>query len=318
MTLSLIKVRLILMSIIINWIKANKLTFVLLLIVGYFVFNKFFSSASYQMVTRYGGVDMGSEIAMKSAPAMGIGGMPIGRSDYIPPIQEAPPTTDVANRLVISESYLSLLVQSVVDAQNQIIQTAESLGGYMVNSNLNNPQDAPTATISVRVPSAKLREALEVYRGLAVKVVSENLTGQDVTDQFVDNKARLETLEKTKAKFEEIFDQAVKIEDILTVQREIINLQAEIDSVKGQQNYLEKNAQMARLTVYLSTDEFALPYAPSESWRPEVIFKQAVRSLVAQVRKVGTAFIWLAVYSVIWIPVLVLFFYLKRRNKLSQ
>lgn len=255
--------------------------------------------------------NLDSGISMKSAPGMGIGGT---GSDYFPPLQEAPPTTGVNNRLVISESYLSLLVKSVVEAQNQIIQTAESLGGYMVNSNLNNPQDAPTATISVRVPSTKLREALEIYRGLAVKVVSENLTGQDVTDQFVDNKARLETLEKTKAKFEEIFDQAVNIQDILTVQREIINLQAEIDSVKGQQNYLEKNAQMAKLTVYLSTDEFALPYAPSESWRPEVIFKQAVRSLVSQVRKIGTALIWLAVYSIIWVPILLIIFYLKRKK----
>jgi hypothetical protein len=96
---------------------------------------------------------------------------------------------------------------------------------------------------------------------------------------------------------------AEKIEDLLNVQRELINLQSQIDSLKGQQQYYEKNAEMAKLTIYLSTDELALPYAPSESWRPQVIFKQAVRSLVTSLRKVGTAIIWLAVYSVVWIPV---------------
>lgn len=311
------------MTRIFDWIKANKLTFILLLIVLYFIYKNFFSYIGLGLPRTYppgyeGRGGMVSDISLKSAPSGGVAGLPMGRPDFIPPLQEAPPARDVANRLVISESYLSLLVNSVVEAQRQVIQTAENLGGYMVQSNLNNPQDAPTSTVTVRVPSNRLQEALEAYRGLAVKVVSENLTGEDVTDQFVDNQAHLETLERTKAKFEEIFEKATEIQDILNVQREIINLQSQIDSVKGQQNYLEKNAQMAKLTIYLSTDEFALPYAPSESWRPEVIFKQAVRSLVSQVRKIGTTLIWLAVYSVIWIPALLLILYLKGRKKFSQ
>src|SRR3989344_6398486 len=184
----------------------------------------------------------------------------------------------------------------------------------MGTSYLNNPQDAPTATLTVRGPSDQLQSALEQCRGLAVKVGSENLSGQDVTDEYVDNQARLETLEKTKAKFEEIFDKATRIEDILNVQQQIINIQSQIDALKGQQNYLEKNAQMARLTVYLSTDELALPYGPSETWRPEVIFKQAVRSLIAHFRKFGTALIWLAVYSVILIPLYLVYVYFKKRK----
>ena len=187
----------------------------------------------------------------------------------------------------------------------------------MVNSNLNNPQDAATATVTVRVPSAKLQAALQTFRGLGVKVVSENLSGQDVTDEFVDNEARLAILEKTKAKFEEILDNAINVQDILTVQREIINLQSQIDAVKGQQNYLEKSAQMAKLTIYLSTDELALPYAPSETWRPAVIFKQAVRSLLGSARKLGTLVIWLAVYSIIWLPILLLIYFLKKRSILK-
>ncbi|MBI4226509.1 DUF4349 domain-containing protein [Candidatus Roizmanbacteria bacterium] len=304
---------------IIGWIKNNKLTFVLLLIVGYFIFKSFLVTNLSRIPSYngngYGGYGYSPEIGAKPSNLQDgtfSGVRSLGK--IISPPQEAAPTTDVTNRMVISESYLSLLVKSVVESQKQIIQTAETLGGYMVNSNLNNPQDAPTATVVVRVPANKLQAALEAYRGLAVKVISENLSGQDVTDEYVDNQARLDTLEKTKAKFEEIFDKATQIQDILQIQREIINLQAEIDSVKGQQNYLEKNAQMAKLTIYLSTDELALPYSPSETWRPAVIFKQATRSLLGNLRKLGTALIWLSVYSIIWIPALLLIYYLKKKK----
>src|SRR3989344_2194082 len=95
------------MSIIINWIKANKLTFVLILIVLYFIFNKYSSSLSYQMTPLSGGMGGGYETGLSMKTAPGINSMM--RSDIIPPIEEAPPKTDLSNRLVISESYLSLM-----------------------------------------------------------------------------------------------------------------------------------------------------------------------------------------------------------------
>ncbi len=301
------------MSRILGWIKSHKLTFLLLLIILYFLYSKFSQPRIYPTANFLPTMESG--VAMKTAPAMGrpIGGMP----DFFPVQQEAPPTTDVDTRMVIANSYLSLLVNDVTQAQKMIIQTAQTAGGYMVESNLSNPQDAPTSTVVVRVPSATLTRTLQSFRTFAVKVITENLSGQDVTDEYVDNQARLDTLMKTKTKFEEIFDQAKEIHDILNVQREIINLQSQIDSIKGQQQYLEKNAQMAKIIVYLSTDEFALPYAPSETWRPGVIFKQAVRSVIGNMRKVGTTMIWLAVYSVIWIPLLILLYFLKKKGYLN-
>ena len=173
--------------------------------------------------------------------------------------------------------------------------------------------------ITVRIPQEKLEEALNYFRELAVKVVSETVSGRDVTDEYVDIEARLATLLKTKAKFEEILAKAQKVQDILEVQRELINLQEQIDNLKGQQNYLEKSAQVSRVTIYLATDELALPYVPTEAWRPQAIFKQAVRSLIGALRKLGTLIIWFGVYSVIWLPILAIYLIIKhwRKKKLS-
>ena len=120
---------------------------------------------------------------------------------------------------------------------------------------------------------------------------------------------------KTKAKFEQIMDQATQIQDILQVQREIISLQDQIDSLKGRQNYLEKTAAMAKITIYLSTDEYALPYAPPTSFRPNVIFKEAVRSMVGTIRGLAKDLIWIGVYSAIWLPILLVVIFLRRRKK---
>lgn len=297
---------------IIDWLKQNKLLAFLLVIIGYLVYQQFLPSV-YRLTNQV------SRRELIGEPLSEVGVTSLTK-EIVPPPGGYAPAPEVEERLVVRQSTLSLLVKAVAQTQQMIVQKAEELGGYLVDSHLSHPEEAEAVfgTVTVRVPQEKLNDVLEYFRSLAVKVVSENLAGRDVTDEYVDIEARLATLLKTKVKFEAILEQAQKVEDILKVQRELTNLQIQIDNLKGQQLYLEKTAQLSKVTVYLSTDELSLPYAPSEAWRPKVVFKQAVRSLVKAIRKLGTALIWLAVYAVVALPVLVIWLVLRRRKKQSS
>ncbi|PIR08533.1 hypothetical protein COV53_02500, partial [Candidatus Gottesmanbacteria bacterium CG11_big_fil_rev_8_21_14_0_20_37_11] len=229
----------------------------------------------------------------------------------------APPTTDVTNRMVVQNSYLSLVVKKVADTLQSIKTYTTSIGGYMVNSDITNPEDNSSGNITLRIPSEKLEDALSKFRSLSVKVASERLNGTDVTDQYVDNEARLTVLNANMTRFKEIMSQANELSDILNIQQQIFSLQDQIDRIKGSNKYMEQTAKMSLVTVYLSTDEYTLPYAPSEPWRPDVIFKTAVRSLIGNLRGIASTAIWLVVYSVIWVPVLILVLYIRGRKKRS-
>ncbi|MFV1917710.1 MAG: DUF4349 domain-containing protein [Patescibacteria group bacterium] len=221
-------------------------------------------------------------------------------------------------RLVITNSNISLLVEDVRQVGDRIVDYAVSQGGFMVSTSYNRPTESPFATITVRVPSAKFDEGMDFFRSLAIKVTNENLVGTDVTEEFVDIEARIATLEKTKAKFEEILEKAEKVDEILRVQREIINMQTQIDVLKGRRGALEKNAELSKITVYLSTDELALPYTPDKTFRPGVVFKLAVRGLLNALRIIGSAAIWVGVYSVVWLPALIIIFAYRRWRKKKQ
>jgi hypothetical protein len=214
--------------------------------------------------------------------------------------------TDSDERLVITDTFLSMVVKDVTQAVVGIRSSAEDMGGFLVNSSVNTPEEGGTGQITVRVPSDRLGESLIAFKEVGVRVVSEDITGTDVTDQYEDLNARLETLNATKAKFNAILTSANRIEDILQVQRELVNLQRQIDSVIGRQEFLEKSASLSAVTVYLSTDELSLPYAPDNLWRPSVIFKTAVRSLVETGRGIVNGLIWVVVYAPIWLPILLI------------
>ena len=280
------------------WLKNNKLVAFLAIVLLVLVVNDFLGSQAVRQVG-YSGVDLdrASKTALLEAPS-------------------AP--SENRERLVVKTSSLSLVVNDVREVSKGVVSRAQEIGGFMVSTALDKPQEAPFATVVVRVPAEKLSEALDYFRSLAVKVSSESILGRDVTDQYEDIGTKLETLNKTKVKFEEILDKAEKIQDILQVQQELTSLQAQIDNLKGRREYLEKTAKLAKVTVYLSTDELSLPYQSEGIFRPKVIFKQAVRSLVKTLRGIAKLFIWLAVYSPIWTVVLLIVFvvkWFKRRKK---
>ena len=287
---------------IINWLRKNKLLIFLILIILFFIlknkgltsFPVTFNKGDYHLRTKELGI-----------------GRAVNESFSIPPH----PLTEIQNRLIIKESYLSLVVKNVYDAQKKILDKTQKLGGFMIQSYFDNPQEAASATITIRVPVKKLDQALNEFKKLAVKVVSENLSGTDVTEEYTDIEARLNTLYKTKTKFEEIMEKATKVQDTLEVQRELINLQSQIDALVGQKKYLEKSAAFAKITIYLSTDELSLPYAPSDNWQPKLIFKQAIRSLILNLRKIATFLIWFIVYLPIVIPLIIFYYFLKNKRK---
>lgn len=297
------------MSEIFSWIKNHKLACFLIVIILYlFGKDSLPSLQDYSISSSSRGINTFSSAKMGALPAA----VSNDFSNEMMPLPESAPNANIEDRMVVTDSYLSLQVLKVADVQKQIIQKAEELGGYMVNSSIENPSDVASATVIVRIPSKQLESALQYYRSLSIKVISENLQGYDVTDQYVDYAAQLKTYEKTKIIFEGMLDKAINVQDILQIQREIINVQSSIDSIKGQQDYLKKNSEMAKITAYLSTDELALPYAPTETWRPNVIFKQAVRSLVGTLRKIGSLTIWIFVYLVILVPIFLIVLFVRR------
>jgi hypothetical protein len=302
-----------------NWVKNNKI--LTLLIIGgvlYFFGRNFFgvSTRSLSLQKSYSsssyGVSSGAGLSNISSGSVGVSDMAEMIAPAVPRDTVNTSGSPSSDRVVINESYMSIVVKDVRDTGEKVISYANDNGGFMVNSNYSQPEEAPFATITVRVSSDKFEQALDYFRSLGVKVVNENVVGKDVTEQYTNIEERINTLTKTKTKFEQLLDQATEVQDILQINQQLLSIDSQIDYWIGQRKAIEQNANLTKITVYLSTDEFSLPYVPNEKFRPNVIFKLAVRSLVSSFRDIAGWAIWIAVYSVIWLPIVLIFLGYKR------
>lgn len=301
---------------VINWIKSNKITTILIVVVIYLIFSRSSSvgTSSYSR-SNYYGVSKTME-SMPLAP-QGLVGSKTGYDEaaYEPSYNSGGTnTTGVSSdkRKVVTNSNISLLVKDVSKTLNDITQETEKRAGYVVNTSMAAPGESANGYITIRVPVEDLKSMLDYLKGISVKVVSVTTSGNDITDTFVDTQARLETLYKTKGIFENMLSKATNVEEIMNVQEKILYTQDQIDNLMGQLKYMEATSSTTLISINLSTDELELPYAPDQPWRPNVVFKYAVRSLVVNLRSLGSAIIWVGVYSIIWVPIIAVIFIIKK------
>ena len=284
----------------INYIKSNKLTAFLALLVLYFIFKGFV----VRPLSIVGSNTVGYSPSAKSLRVESM--MPsFGVSDTAYESgQPAPvPATDTVDRKIITNSNFSLLVKNVTESIDKIKAKVTQASGYAIDSNIRRGETYESADLTLRIPSNKVDEISAYLRSISVKVVSENVSGNDITDQYVDIEGRIRELQAVKAKLEQIMNSASGSDEMLRVFRQINDINTQIDSYKGQLTYMDRASATSRLTVALSTDELSLPYSPAQPWRPEVVFKTAVRSLLTTLQSIGTFIIWVGVY----IPLIILF-----------
>ncbi len=157
----------------------------------------------------------------------------------------------IVDRMVIYNAYLTIVVNDVSVALEQITDLATNYGGFVVNSNISEDQNRLYAYISFRVLSTKFDQTIQALHNLAVDVKSEQTSGQDVTEEYTDLTSKLRNLEASEAQLLELMNKAGSVEDILAVQRELVSTREQIELIKGRMQYLQESSHLALFTVTL-------------------------------------------------------------------
>lgn len=206
-------------------------------------------------------------------------------------------------RLVIRTANLSLVVKDPAASAEAITAMAEAMGGFVVSTNLfqtsyGDPAVLSTqGSITIRVPAERFQEALSRLKEDAEEVRAENVSGQDVTQQYTDLQSRLRNLEAAEAQLREIMASATKTEDVLRIFEELRRVREEIEVIKGQIQYFDESAQLSAITVELIPDAAAQPLQIG-GWKPEGTAKQALEALVRGLQMLADALIWLVILGV--------------------
>jgi hypothetical protein len=247
------------------------------------------------------------------------------------------------NRKIIKNADVKLLVKDTDVAIDRTTQIIGDLGGYIISSRVwyqdyfgNNLK---YSTISIGIPVDQFEQALTRLRGLSIRVLDENATGEDVTDQYVDLQSQLENLEATRARITEFLKDAKTVDEALRINQQLSDIENQIEQIKGRVNYLTDRSAFSTITVNFEPEFPILTATPtvtpaptftprptftSTPWKPGETFTDASRTVTNTYRGLIDFLIWIVV---VVIPVLAPFvfifwliwrFLVRRLNKPSD
>jgi hypothetical protein len=103
--------------------------------------------------------------------------------------------------------------------------------------------------LTIRVPADKFDLLLKKVSDSVDKLERKNIDLLDVTEEYIDIEVRVKTKKELHARYVELLKQATKVDEILNIEREIGNLQTEIESVEGRMKYLKDRISFSTLAV---------------------------------------------------------------------
>jgi hypothetical protein len=143
------------------------------------------------------------------------------------------------------------------DAVEAAMATAERNGGFVVDTSVDDVK-LGLGSVTLRVPADRFGRALSDLQDLG-KVERETVSGQDVTQEFIDLEARLRNLEAQERVLLNLMNEAQTVADTIRVQNELTGIQLEVERLKGRLRYLEDQTALSTIHVRIAEAGAAPP-----------------------------------------------------------
>ncbi|MGI8314464.1 DUF4349 domain-containing protein [Halobacillus mangrovi] len=229
------------------------------------------------------------------------------------------------DKMMVYEAHIELETEDYDQFYQSLQEKMDETEAYIVETNIHKtPQGNREGHIRLRVPQSHFETLLTSFKNISDTIQSRNVSGRDVTKEYVDLESRLEAKSKVEARLLTFLEQAEKTEDLIKVSQDLERVQAEIETLKGQMNYLKNQSDFSTITVSLTETKVVVPKVDSQELNTWEKTKQAFFS---SVNGLVSFFSWLFIFIIGYSPLIILFMVIglliwlwlrKNRNRVKE
>ncbi|WP_432411556.1 DUF4349 domain-containing protein [Rasiella sp. SM2506] len=153
---------------------------------------------------------------------------------------------------IIKSASARYKVEDVKKATAQVKEMAQKYDGYISDLRFENNSYEKQNRFTIKVPNTHFDALLDSIASVSIFTEFENITTQDVTEEYLDLESRLATKQEVKERYEDILRKNAKtVEDILATEEKLRILQEEIEAAQGRLKYLSNKVSYSTVQVDL-------------------------------------------------------------------
>jgi hypothetical protein len=152
-------------------------------------------------------------------------------------------------RKLIKNGEVEFETENLIETRKNIFNAIEKFKGYSSSDNEYKSSYQISNSITLRVPSENFDNLLsEIIIGVT-NFDRKEIAVNDVTAEFLDIEARLKTKKELENRYLEILKKANTVSEILEVEKQIVELRSEIESIEGRLKFLNNQVSFSTLDV---------------------------------------------------------------------
>lgn len=191
--------------------------------------------------------DIAADTTIQNEPAP----PPSPKQGTQPVVNDAPPAVKLDwDKKIVKTATLQAEVKDFVLFSQGVAQKVKAVGGYISQEQQNQSDYRIENAVTIKVPVSQFDQAVATLLKDVQKVDTRQISSEDVTSAYIDSKSRLEAKKEVRLRYLELLKSARNMKDIIEVQKEINNIQEEIEMVTGRINYLGHASAMS--TIHLT------------------------------------------------------------------
>lgn len=153
-------------------------------------------------------------------------------------------STSTSESKKIINCQIQITVDNLTNAAEEIENMAKNMGGYIENSEVNDSYCYST----VRIPSNNF-DSFVLLIDKKYEIKDKRIESVDITEQYVDNDARLKNMKAQEAQMLEVYKKANTVEDILKVQSQLTEIRGNIESLEAKKQLWDRQVQYTTIKV---------------------------------------------------------------------
>ena len=198
---------------------------------------------------------------------------------------------DSGSKIQVNGS-LSLEVDDIDEASKMVRILVLSHEGRISNSDTGSFEQR-YANITLLVPSSNFYQIIDDIKKLSVLVSNENIFSNDVTEEYIDTEARLSVMKDTENRFSTLLQDTKNIDEAIKVEKELMRIRGEIDSLQGRMNYFVKTTENSVLNLRMVE---SMPLT-GDQWDAKKSISDSLRNLVSFSKHVADFLIGVLIFS---------------------